>query len=116
VTAHDEAFGQQLVVCQQDDRPRNAELFRQISRGGEAVAGTEGAQQDGSPEPQINLAEDGSALFGKWYHEWHGKWSFKNTTTLGMLIGVGEGSGLSAIGATRSGPERTMTLTREKQL
>src|SRR6185369_11385208 len=70
----DEPFGEELVVGEEDDGARDAELLREVARRRQRIVGGEGAGEDGATQPPVDLPVEGLALRGKWYQQTHGKW------------------------------------------
>jgi hypothetical protein len=74
-----------LFICQYDNRPGNVKLFGQLSRGRKTLTAAHTALQDRPSEAAVDLPRQRLTISRKWYYEWHGKWTFKNTTIFGTL-------------------------------
>jgi hypothetical protein len=81
----DKSFCKKLVVGQQDYRPREIQLRRELARRRQRVTRAERAHKDSAPQPEINLPGKWPFFLRKWYHKFHKKWTFENTTTWCML-------------------------------
>jgi len=62
-----------------------AQFFREVARGGQAVAAAECAGNDRLAQAAIHLPEQRLAGFYKWYHGQLNKWLYRSTTISGML-------------------------------
>src|SRR5262249_2298571 len=85
------AFGEQLLVRQQDHIARHAELERQRTRGRQPRRRRHLAGEDRAPEPLVDLLAERGAAFElqehgpvppKWYHENPEEWLFAGSTIL----------------------------------
>jgi hypothetical protein len=74
-----------LIVGLQDNRPGNAQLFRQIAGGGQSIRRSQRTRQDGLPQAAVNLSKERIAAPRKWYRQLHTKWIFDSTTTRVIL-------------------------------